>query len=403
MKRLRVMGPGLLVTAAFIGPGTVTTATLAGASFGFALLWAVVFSAAATLILQEMSARIGLVARMGPAEALRVSIENPMLRGFALVLVILAIGFGNAAFQTGNITGAAIGLEAAAGGSSRLWSILIGASAGVMLFFGTYRHIERLLIVLVVLMSAAFITTAWIARPPIHSLLDGLIPRIPDGSMWTVIALIGTTVVPYNLFLHAGAVQVKWPAHVPLRESLSQARWDAGLSIGIGGLVTFSIVLTAASFFAQGTTIESASRMADQLVPHLGSGARYLFLAGLTAAGLTSAVTAPLAAAYATCGALGRPADLTSTSFRAIWFAVLVIGTILASLGQNPIQAIRFAQAFNGLLLPIVAVFLLYVMNRRRLLGEHTNGPLANVLGAIVVLVTAAFGLRQIAMALGLI
>lgn len=397
------MGPGLLVTAAFIGPGTVTTATLAGASFGFALLWAVVFSAAATLILQEMSARIGLVARMGPAEALRVSIENPMLRGFALVLVILAIGFGNAAFQTGNITGAAIGLEAAAGGSSRLWSILIGASAGVMLFFGTYRHIERLLIVLVVLMSAAFITTAWIARPPIHSLLDGLIPRIPDGSMLTVIALIGTTVVPYNLFLHAGAVQVKWPAHVPLRESLSQARWDAGLSIGIGGLVTFSIVLTAASFFAQGTTIESASRMADQLVPHLGSGARYLFLAGLTAAGLTSAVTAPLAAAYATCGALGRPADLTSTSFRAIWFAVLVIGTILASLGQNPIQAIRFAQAFNGLLLPIVAVFLLYVMNRRRLLGEHTNGPLANVLGAIVVLVTAAFGLRQIAMALGLI
>jgi Mn2+/Fe2+ NRAMP family transporter len=402
MNRLRALGPGLLVTAAFIGPGTVTTATLAGAGYGLSLLWAVVFSTLATIALQEMSARIGLAARMGPAEALRAAIRSRSLRRIALGLVVAAIAFGNAAFQVGNITGAAIGLEAATGLPARVGAVAVGLAAAALLFSGAYRHIERFLIGLVVLMSMAFLATAIMVLQTRGLRLGGLYPHVPTGSVLTIIALIGTTVVPYNLFLHAAAVQAKWPVGSPLPEALRGARLDAGISIAIGGLVTAAIMVTAAAFFQRGTAIGSAGQMAAQLEPVLGPAARHLFLIGLMAAGFTSALTAPMAAAYAVGGTFGWPADLRSSRLRAVWLAVVLCGTLFAAFGRQPIEAIRLAQAFNGLLLPIIASFLLYVMNQRSILGRHANGPLANTLGAIVVLTTAALGTLQIAKSLGL-
>ena len=104
-------GPGILVAAAFIGPGTITTASIAGAQFGFALLWALLFSALATFLLQEMTARLALVTRQGLAEALRATYRGTWLGTAAVILVVAAVGIGNAAYQTGNITGAAMGLE----------------------------------------------------------------------------------------------------------------------------------------------------------------------------------------------------------------------------------------------------------------------------------------------------
>ena len=115
IKRLRNMGPGLLVAAAFIGPGTVTTASVVGASTGYALLWALVFSIFATIILQEMSARLGVVSREGLGEALRTTFDNPLFKVVAVILVVAAIVFGNAAFEAGNIIGASLGLQAILG------------------------------------------------------------------------------------------------------------------------------------------------------------------------------------------------------------------------------------------------------------------------------------------------
>ncbi len=107
---MRRFGPGLLVMAAFIGPGTVTTASKAGAEYGFALLWALLFSVVATIVLQEMAARLGLVTRAGLADALRSSFDNAWFGRLAVLLVIAAIGFGNAAYEAGNIAGAALAL-----------------------------------------------------------------------------------------------------------------------------------------------------------------------------------------------------------------------------------------------------------------------------------------------------
>ena len=395
--RRRAFGPGLLVAAAFIGPGTVTTASRAGAGFGFAVAWALVFAVVATIVLQEMSARLGLVTREGLGEALRTTFTNRAVRVLATSLVVAAIAFGNAAFQMGNITGAGLGLEALTGVSHRVWAVAVGVSAAAVLASGVYRVIERVLIAMVVLMSVVFVLTAIIVRPDVGGIVSGMfVPTLPAGSLVTVIALIGTTVVPYNLFLHASAVREKWPASVSLRDALREARLDTGLSVTLGGLVTLAILVTAASCYPLGTNLESAAAMAEQLEPLLGKVAKSFFATGFLAAGLTSAITAPLAAAYATAGALGWDSGLRSWKFRATWALIVVAGTVLALAGYQPVHAIVFAQAANGLLLPVVAVFLLVVVNRRDLLGDHTNGPTANILGAVVVITAAGLGIYKV-------
>lgn len=392
--RLRNLGPGLLVAAAFIGPGTVTTASVAGASTGYALLWALAFSIFATIILQEMSARLGIVSREGLGEALRTTFDNVVAKVLVVLLVVTAIGFGAAAFQTGNVTGAALGLETLSGIPSQVWALVVGGAAFALLGSGIYKLIERVLVALVIVMSVVFLLTAIIVRPNPLDILGGLFaPGIPSGSLLTVIALVGTTVVTYNLFLHASSVQDKWSVQTPTDEALSQSRTDTTASIILGGIITLAIVITAAAAFAEtDTEITGAGQMATQLEPLLGPAAKWFFAIGLFGAGMTSAVTAPLAAAYATTGALGWGRELRSWKFRGVWGIVVLVGTVLAFFGTNPVQAILVAQAANGVLLPLVAIVLLIVMNRSDLLGEYRNGVLGNILGGIVVLVATFLG-----------
>ncbi len=392
-------GPGWIVAAAFIGPGTVTTATLAGANFGTTLLWALTFSIIATLILQEMAARLGVVTGLGLGEAVRRRFELPLLRLGAIVLIISAIALGNAAYETGNLLGAALGLEAIAGGGPNYWALGIAAAAAALLFTGSYRLLERFLMVMVGLMSIVFVTTAVMVRPPVGELLQGmLVPRLPDGALLFTVALIGTTVVPYNLFLHASAVRERFRGP----EALGAARRDLGLSILVGGAVSLAIVVTAAgTIHGSPGGVTNASEMARQLEPMLGQWARIFFAAGFFAAGLTSSITAPLAAAYATAGALGWERDLTATRFRLVWGGVIAVGALFAATGINPVEAILFAQAANGILLPCIALFLLLAVNDPRWMGEHRNGLLPNVLGGMVFLVTVILGGRALLTAFG--
>ncbi|AQA19660.1 manganese transporter [Halioglobus japonicus] len=386
-------GPGLLVTAAFIGPGTVTTASVAGASFGYALLWALLFSVIATAVLQEMSARLGLVTRQGLAQALRDTFSGRWYGTVAVILVVAAVGFGNAAYEAGNITGAALGLQGLSGVDGWIWSLLVGGASGALLFSGRYKMIEGVLVVLVLLMSTVFLLTFIMVRPSLAEFFGGMLrPTLPEGSLLTAIALIGTTVVPYNLFLHSSAVQEKWPASEGLDRSLRAARVDTGVSIGLGGLITLAIMSTAAAAFFGSNMEITAANIAVQLEPLLGSASRYFFAIGLFAAGLSSAVAAPLAAAYAVSGALGWQADLASWRFRSIWLAVLLCGTFFAVIGTKPLTAILFAQAANGFLLPICAIFLLLMVNRKAAMGGHCNGLASNLLGAVVVAVTLGLG-----------
>ena len=410
LNKIKSVGPAALVTAAFIGPGTVTTCSVAGAKFGYALLWGLLFSVIATIVLQEMSARLGIVTRKGLGEALRQHAKTPVARFITIFLVLSAIVIGNAAYETGNILGGALGLETITGISAvslgksisiNIWGPIIGIFAFVLMLIGTYKTIERLLITLVILMSVAFISTSIIIAPNIGEILKGVfVPSFPKGSVLTIVALVGTTVVPYNLFLHASAVQERWKDSTGLK----QARTDIFISIAVGGIVSMSIVITsAAAFIGQGIEINNAGDMAIQLQPLLGNWAKVFMAFGLFAAGVSSAVTAPLAAAYATVGIFGWNRNIKDYKFKAVWIFILLIGILFSAFGFKPIQAIVFAQITNGILLPIIAVYLLWVMNSKAILGEYKNKRRTNIVGGIVVLIAIGLGLRSVFAVLGFI
>jgi manganese transport protein len=396
LQKLRSIGPGALTAAAFIGPGTVTTATVAGSLFGYELVWTLVFATAAAVILQEMAVRLGVVGRRGLGEAVLAAFaRSPPLRAAAVGLIAAALLVGNAAYEGGNIAGAALGLGALSEAIPRqAVCAAIALAAAPLLLFGGYRAIERTLIAMVAAMSVCFLVTAIIVQPDLRGLAAGLfVPRLSLDAAPIALGLIGTTIVPYNLFLHAAAARAKWRSAT----SIGDARFDACFSIGIGGLVSILILVTAAAtLFGTGLTITSAADMARQLEPTFGSAATVLLALGLFAAGFASAITAPLASGYAAAELLGFRADPRSAPFRAVALTVLVIGTGAAMTGVQPIEIILFAQIANGLLLPIVACFLLYAVNRRGLLGDHVNGHAANVLGAAVIALTAVLGARAL-------
>lgn len=385
-------GPGSLVVAAFIGPGTVTTCTLAGVQFGYGMLWALAFSIVATIVLQEMSARLGLVTGAGLGEAVRER-WNGLTRTLAVGLIVAAIGIGNAAFQTGNLLGSALGAAELLGGSPRLWAIATAGVAAALLWTGRYRAIERTLVALVALMAVAFVATAIASRPDPAALLAGFVPSLPgrdQDALVVALGLIGTTVVPYNLFLHATAVSRRWDGP----DALPAARRDLTIAILVGGVVSAAIVVTAAS--AGVATVSDAADMARQLRPLLGTWANVLFAGGLVAAGLTSSVTAPLAAAWAVGGALGWGTAPEDRRTRLVWAAVLAVGVAFASAGIRPVPAILFAQVANGILLPAIALFLLAAVNDIRRMGGWSNRQGANMLGAAVILTTLVLGTRAI-------
>lgn len=393
---LRNSGPGALVAAAFIGPGTVTVCTIAGVSFGYDLLWAMLLSIFATIILQEMSARIGIITGQGLTAVIRQQLESrPVTRTLVLLLIICAIVVGNAAYEAGNISGGRLGLETLLGlgeaTDSRYLSIIIGALAFALLYQGSYKLLERVLVAMVVVMSVAFVVTAILTRPDPAAIFRGLlVPSFNDANLLTIVGLIGTTVVPYNLFLHASLAREKWhdPADLP------HARRDTVIAVTLGGLVSMAIIISAAA--ANATGISSAADLAVSLEPLFGSSARYFLSAGLFAAGITSAITAPLAAAYVVRGCLGWPDDLRHSGFRLVWIVILVLGVTFSSLGISPIEIIRFAQVANGIALPVIVGILLWIMNQQVVLGAYKNSLLHNVMGGLIFVVTIALGSRAI-------
>jgi NRAMP (natural resistance-associated macrophage protein)-like metal ion transporter len=285
--------------------------------------------------------------------------------------------------------------------SIRSWAGASAILAFLLLFIGSYKLIERVLVGLVVLMSLTFLTTAVIVAPSLGKILQGMFwPSFPPGALLTITGLIGTTVVPYNLFLHASAVQERWKD----RSGVGEARLDISVAVLLGGLISMAIVVTSATaFFGSATAIKNGADLALQLRPLLGEWGRYFVGAGLFAAGISSAITAPLAAAYASCGVLGWKRDLRSARFRLVWGAILGAGTAFSVSGFKPLEAILFAQAANGILLPVSAIFLLLVMNSKEVLGNDSNGRLSNALAVPVVLVAMLIGMRSLLLVFGVL
>ncbi len=392
MKRFLDLLFWSVIAAAFIGPGTITTAARAGSDFGYDLAWALLFSVVACLVLQEAAGRLTVLGGRELGEVIRDRYRHRRRAGWVPALAGLGIVLGCAAYEAGNLLGGVAGVRLVWDASPRLLTLACGLGAFVLLVIGSTRWIARILGALVAVMGVAFLVTAVRLAPEIVPLLAGLlIPGVPSGSTVLVVALVGTTVVPYNLFLGSALAR---------DHGLGEMRWGLAVAVVGGGLISLA-VLVVGSALGGGLEYE---RLAAVLDNRLGPGAGAAMAVGLFAAGLTSAITAPLAAALTWRSLMAADGDrrwrATGWRFRSVWLAVLVAGMSFGIAGVRPIPVIIVAQAFNGVLLPVVAGFLWLTMNDRMLLGDRgVNSRLQNLLMGVVAATTVVLGLRGISAA----
>ena len=383
--KLKNIGPASVIAAAFIGPGTITMCSVAGAKFGYSLIWALFISILLTLFIQLTAIRIGINTKKSLSVLVREQFENKILKYVSILLVISAIFIGNTAYEAGNISGAVMGAELLFNkklvyNNVNIFSVCCGFLAFLLIAFGNNRSLEKVLIFLVLIMSFSFVFTVFIVGIDFQSLFSfSNFFHFPSESILIVAGLIGTTVVPYNIFLHVALVNSKWKNV----NDINTANFDAIISISIGGLISLCILLTAAGL--NKSDILNAVDLANSLEPLYGNFSKLIIALGLFSAGLTSSITAPLAAAYVLCGCLGFESDRKSVFFRFISIIVLVIGVISSSLGISSIEIIKFAQITNGILLPLIVIFLMILANNSKLLKNQINSIVQNLIGVLVI------------------
>lgn len=366
-----------VISAAFIGPGSVTACAIAGSQYGLQLLWVLTFATLGTVWLQEAAARITIATGQDLGQVITQTYAGRR-RNLVAWSLFLAIFLGCAAYQAGNILGAVSGLALLTGLPVPALTVGVGLVCIVLLWIGSTQGLANMLGLVVFLMGGAFVYVAFGTPVTLIELTKALIvPAFPSGSLLLINGLIGTTIVPYNLFFGSSIVP---------GQSLSEMRLGIWVAVVLGGII--SVVLLLAGLLIPNDF--SYPHMAQVLSDRLGNWAGTLFAFGLFAAGFASSLTAPLAAAITAKSLLGVRAN--SVPYRVIWLLVIATGLTFGLLNVTPIPVIVAVQAINGILLPFVTVFLFIAVNNRKLLGQYHNSLAQNIAMGFVVLVTAILG-----------
>jgi Mn2+/Fe2+ NRAMP family transporter len=375
-----------IISAAFIGPGTVTTALTAGSLFKLDLLWVVLMATLACLVLQEVAARIGISSgqNLGQALARKFGTTRGLVLSWGIGLIVIG---GCAAYEAGNILGAVAGLSLLLGVDSPWLIVAISITACTVLWSGSPSWIFKLMMTLVVVMGIAFLRAAWMGDFTLLELVRGsLIPTIPSGGYMTLLGLMGTTIVPYNLFLASAAGS---------GQSVSMMRVGLTISIVFGGVIT-GVILVAGALIDNFSSFAGLFDVVDSIG---GKWAAFAVALGLFSAGFSSAVTAPYASAIIVRTVFGVE---DPHKLRLVRIGVLAIGFVVGIMGFKPVQVILSVQALNGLILPLMVVLLIILINDRSIVGPvHMHGRLYNVVLLLVlasVLVVSLGGVEKIFM-----
>jgi Mn2+/Fe2+ NRAMP family transporter len=377
---LAVMGPGIITGFAGNDAGGVTTYTAVGAHYGFQMLWLLLLSTAGLLVIQEMCARMGAVTGKGLSDLIR---ERFGVRW--TIVAMLALLIANGSNIVAEYAGIAASLELF--NVQRIVSVPIAAVLiWVLVVFFSYRIVERALFVLV-LAYVAYPISAFIVGPPWGEVVrDTVIPTLPveQAALIAALALVGTTITPYMQFYIQASVVDKGID----REQYRFERVDVLLGAILTGLNGFFIVVVAgAVLHPAGVHVDSAADAARALLPLAGQQAQLLFGVGLFGASLLAATIMPLSTSYAICEAFGWESGISKNFreapvFMGLFTLLVVVGALIVLSPSVPlIPVILVSQNVNGLLLPIVLVFILMLAGDRRIMGEHANGRFSQWIG----------------------
>ena len=389
-----VFGPGFITANVDNDPGGILTYSQAGAKFGYALLWTLIPTTIALIVVQEMAARMGAVTGKGLHDLIR---EEFGIRATFFVSFVFGLA------DLGNIVAEFAGLASGMGlfGISKYIVVPIGAFlVWIVVVHNSYKPFERILI-LFSLVFFVYPVSAVLAHPDWHAAIhDTFVPKVIRSSDYLimVVGLIGTTITPWMQFYLQASIVEKGIG----KKQYSLAKWDVISGCVITDVIAFFIVLAcAATLYVSGVrNISDATEAAVALRPLAGDFAYLLFALGLVNAALLSAAVLPLATAYNICEGLGAESGVNKRFSEApvfywLYTFLIVCGAGVVLIPRLPlIKLILFSQVANGALLPFLLVFMLILVNRKELMGEYTNFRLANVIAwgtsVIIIILTIA-------------
>lgn len=385
---LSVMGPGIITANIDNDASGITTYSVAGARFGYTLLWTLIPTTVALVVIQEMIARMGVVTGKGLSDLIR---ENYGVKAaFFMMLGLLAANFGN---TVANLAGWAASMEIL--GMSKYIMVPIGAiSIWILVTKGSYRFVEKILL-FACLLYFGYVISGFMAKPDWTPVLKStLIPRIKWDSEYVMlsIAIIGTTITPWMQFYLQSSIAEKGIK----KEQYKASRLDVIIGCSITDIISFFIIVTCGTLlFPHGIRIHEASEAAIALRPLAGDYAYLIFAMSLANASLLGAIIVPLATAYYICEAMGWEAGVNKTFKEAPQFMWIYTMTIaLASLvilipGAPLVFLMVLSAVINGLLLPFVLVYALLLVNDKKLMGEYTNPKSYNYIswGTVITII----------------
>jgi Mn2+/Fe2+ NRAMP family transporter len=399
---LAVMGPGLIAGIAGNDAGGITTYSVLGAETGLRLLWLFPITIVILAVVQEMVARLGVVTGQGLSDLIR---DRFGVRWTVFAMLVLLVA--NVANTVAEFSGAAAALEIFA--VPRWLTVpVVAVAIWALVLFASYRTVERVFLS-VMIVFLAYVASAFLAGPDWGAVGRALVTPTLDltpSIVLLMVAMVGTTITPYMQFYLQSAVAEKAIGE----EELHLERADAiGGAIWTNVIAVFVVIATAVTIHSVGGRVETAADAARGLEPVAGQLAEGLFALGLFGASVLAATIMPISTAFVICEAFGWESGVgkrfrDAPTFFSIYTFVLAVGALVVLLpGLDPIPLIVSSQNLQGLLLPVVLVFIVLLVNDRRLMGRHANGRAANVLAwaciglvvllDLVLLGTAALGM----------
>ena len=402
LRWLLILGPGLIASSAGNDAGGIATYSSAGAQFGYDLIWVMVVITVSLSVVQEMVARLGAASGQGLLDLIR--------ERFGIGWAMLAIGIiliANTLLVVSEFVG--IGAAAELLGISKYIAIPIAAALlWYLVIYGTYRWVEKIFL-LMTLVFFAYPVAAVMAKPDWGSVLRGtFVPtiRLENSYLVLMVGLIGTTITPFMQLFQQSSIVERGVA----RRHYGPERLDAYFGAFFSNLMSITMMIATAAtlYVASPRQLSSAAEAAQALEPAVGRAAVSLFSVGLLGASMLAAAVLPLATAYGVSEAFGLPKGVNLDFRRARLFFIqftitLVLGAVCALIPGLPvIQWLLFVQVLNGVLLPVMLVFILRLINDQRLVGSLKNSLLNNILGwGTFILITTAVTVMLISQVLG--
>lgn len=373
LEILKYIGPGLLVTVGFIDPGNWASNLAAGADYGYALLWMVSLSTVMLIILQHNVAHLGIATGLCLSEATMMYVKPR----YAKTMLFSAMG-ASVSTSLAEILGGAIALDMLFDIPVRIGALLVLVFVVIMLFTNTYRVMERWIIAFVSIIGLSFIyelslvdiewgeaAKAWIT------------PSFPEGSMVVIMSVLGAVVMPHNLFLHSEVIQSRqWNLEDDkiIRKQMRYEFWDTFLSMMIGWAINSAmILLAAASFFKNGTSVTELEQASSLLRPLLGSNAAVIFAVALLFAGIASTITSGMAAGSIFAGIYKEPYDIKDSHSRWGVLLSLVIAFVIIMVISNPFMGLIYSQMILSIQLPITIFLQVYLTSSEKVMGKYKN------------------------------